>query len=281
MNSGIEGRLISGRYRVGPVIGSGAMSIVHAAEDMRLSRQVALKFVRHEDTGIWTERLFREAKAAARANHPAVVTVFGFGSDPDTGLDYVVMERLLGEDLAARLSREVRLPPQVVARLGVDLADALAHVHEAGVIHRDLKPANVFLAQRGLRKDELKLLDFGIARQLDMQTLTATGQIVGTIAYMAPEQLLDPKRVDARSDLYAAGVVMFECLSGQLPYAERNLPLLANRIVRAGGVDVSVLYGQAPTELLEIVGQCLRREPSDRFHTARALCDALLRITGG
>ncbi len=272
MPSSIEGLLLAGRYRLGQALGSGGMSVVYEAEDLRLSRRVAVKLLKAGGAEpALAERLFREAKAAARAEHPAVITVYGYGSDDETGLDYLVMERLEGESLAARIARDAPLDVAWVVRLGAELADALAHVHAAGVIHRDLKPANVFLARRGLRVDELKLLDFGIARQLDLHTLTAPGQVLGTLRYMAPEQLRDPKRIDARADLYALGVLLFECLCGRLPDdvgtgAELGRPELWTH-ARA-----------VPPALQVIVSRCLALDPSDRFADGRHVCDLLLAL---
>jgi serine/threonine protein kinase len=272
----IEGSLFAGRYRMGPVIGRGGMSIVHAAEDARLGRPVAIKLINSEQSLVLTERLFREAKAAARACHPAVVTVFGFGTDEATGRDYLAMERLLGEDLGARVARQGCLPIADVMRFGTEIADALAHVHEAGVVHRDVKPSNVYLAQRGLRVDEVKLLDFGIAKQLDLQTLTATGQIIGTRAYMAPEQIVDPRRVDPRSDIYALGMVLLECLIGRLPYRPDTVADLVSRVMIDDGPPLDELCADGPGPLVDILSRCLRRRASERFASARALCDSLI-----
>lgn len=255
------------------------MSTVWKAEDLRLSRLVAVKFSKQDRSVEFTERLFREAKAAARANHPAVITVFGYGTDNDTGLHYLVMELLHGEDLAVRLARETRLATAVLLRMAAEIADALARVHETGVVHRDLKPANIFLARRGLRIDEVKLLDFGVARQFDLQSLTATGEVLGTLAYMAPEQLLDSKCVDPRCDIYALGVVMFECLFGRRPYEAETLAQLAQHILNEDGPPLDLLsHLHLPPALVQIVLQCLRRDPHQRFASARLLCDALLAL---
>jgi serine/threonine protein kinase len=275
MDDELTGRLLAGRYRVGASIGSGAMSVVYEAHDLRLSRQVALKFIRGTHSAERSERLFREAKAAARANHPAVITVYGYGTDDDTGLDYLVMERLVGEDLATRLAAQQRLPSELVVRLGIELADAVAHVHDAGVVHRDLKPANVFLAHRGLRRDELKLLDFGVAHQLDLHTLTITGEVVGTLAYMAPEQLLGVKRADPSFDIYALGVIFYELLSGSLPGQAASLADVAQRAGDPSDTDLIPLQPYAAPALIEIIGSCLQNDARRRLATARNLCDAL------
>jgi len=278
MAGSIEGRLIAGRYRIDKLIGSGAMSLVYAALDLRLSRQVAIKFMRPTHSAELTERLFREAKTAARANHPAVVTVFNYGTDLDTQLNYIVMELLRGEDLATRLERETRLPVEAVLRIGSEIADVLAHLHQIRVIHRDLKPANIFLVQRGLRGEECKLLDFGVARELDLQSLTASGEVIGTLAYMAPEQIDSASQVDARSDIYALGVVLFECLVGERPYRAASIAEHASLVLTSKAPMLDERSAMLPAPLMQVVMRCLQREPSARFASARELCDALLSI---
>lgn len=279
MSFSLDGLLLDGRYRIGAEIGAGNMSVVREAEDLRLMRQVAVKFVRRGSPDERVERLFREAKAAARANHAAVVTVFGYGTDSDTGLHYLVMERLHGEDLARRMGHQGILRWQEAVRLGAEIADALDHVHRAGVVHRDLKPANVFLARRGLREDVVTLLDFGVARQLDLHTLTGSGEVVGTLAYMAPEQILDSRKVGACSDLYALGVLLYECMTGQLPPGAQSLLQLATQVMEGADRAISLTGTDAPAALSALLTQCLRRDPQERPASARALCDSLLRLS--
>lgn len=278
MSGTLEDALINGRYRIGAVIGRGGMSIVYEAEDLRLARRVALKVMRGDDCGVAAERLFREAKAAARAEHPAVITVFAYGSDESLGIDYLVMERLQGEDLATRIERNGALASERVVELGIQVADALAHVHEAGVLHRDLKPANVFLASRGVRTDEIKLLDFGVAKHQDMMTLTAPGQMLGTLRYMAPEQISNPAAVDARCDVYGLGVTLYECCCAQLPYAHGTALELAGRIVTGDATPLAQRRSDVPGPLCSLIERCMALRPSERFGSARALCDALIEL---
>ncbi|HKU42269.1 MAG TPA: serine/threonine-protein kinase [Polyangiales bacterium] len=268
--------ILDGRYRLVSLLGEGGMGRVFAAEDLRLGRRVAIKVVAEAaDDRMLGERLFREARAAARSDHPAVVTAFGYGSDPDLSVDYFVMERLIGETVGDRIQRVGPLPLDLLLRIALETCDALVAVHDAGVIHRDLKPNNLFLASRGPRADELKLLDFGVAKQLSLQTITTTGQIWGTPVYMAPEQLSDSKRVDARCDLYGLGAVMYECLTGQPPFAASNLIALAFKVVQEVAPDAGALRSDAPPALLEIVARCLRKDPQERFQHARHLQRAL------
>lgn len=271
------GTLLDGRYRLKSLLGAGGMGQVMEAEDMRLGRRVAIKVIHreHESDDVLAERLFREAKAAARTDHPAVVTTYGYGRDDELELSYLVMERLSGETLAQRLLTQGVLTPGLATRIGLELADALSAVHAAGVIHRDLKPANVFLATRGLRTDELKLLDFGVAKQLDMQTLTITGQLYGTPTYMAPEQLADAKRVDARSDLYSLGAVLYECLTGRPPFHGANAAVLIADILTGERASVRALRPDTPPALADVVERCLQRQPRERFQDAVSLRNAL------
>lgn len=254
------------------------MAFVYDAEDLTLGRHVAIKLVRDVGGELGCERLFREAKAAARANHPSVITIHGYGTDLDEGIDYLVMERLSGEDLGQRIARQGPLPLDFVLRIGVEVADALAAVHAIGVVHRDLKPRNVFLAQRGLRGEEIKLLDFGIAKHLDLQSITAPDQLIGTLPYMAPEQLLDAGDVGPASDIYALGVTLFECLSGVLPFSGEGPAELVSRVLEGKARALAPLRPDAPDALIAAVMRCLADEPEARFASAREVCSALQTI---
>jgi serine/threonine-protein kinase len=252
------------------------MGLVYEGEDIRLGRKVAVKVMREDgQDGTMGERLFREAKAAARAEHPAVVTTYGYGTDPELGISYVVMERLRGETLAQRIARSGPLPISFVRRVALETADALAAVHEAGVVHRDLKPSNIFLASRGLRVDDVKLLDFGVAKQLDLQTLTATGEVYGTPVYMAPEQLSDSKHVKPRCDLYSFGVVLFECLAGVPPFSAQSVPALISEILFGPEPILRKLRADVSEDLAAVVARCMRRRADERFFDARAICKVL------
>lgn len=275
------GTILDGRYRMGAMLGEGGMGRVFAAEDLRLGRHVAIKLVRNnEEDPTLGERLFREARAAARADHPAVITAFGYGTDPDLDVDYLVMERLNGETVGQRIERVGPLSLELALRIGVETCDALIAVHDAGVIHRDLKPNNIFLALRGQRVDQITLLDFGVAKQASLQTLTATGQIWGTPIYMAPEQLSDSKRADARSDIYSLGAVLFECLTGRSPFAGSNAVALAHDITHRVLPDVRAQRMDLPEALAAIVERCLRKNSDKRYQDARALYATLREVVG-
>lgn len=273
----LQDTLLDGRYRLASPLGRGGMSIVYAAEDLELGRQVAVKLLLQDGDEILAERLFREARAAAASNHPAIVTVYAHGLDPQTGLCYLVMERLSGMDLQARLAREGALPIPLVQTIGVEVADVLSEVHTRGIVHRDLKPANIFLGHRGRHRDEIRLLDFGVAKQLGMMTLTRPGQLVGTWGYMAPEQLLE-QPVDPRTDLYALGLVLYECLTGVRPFSGVSLPKLAQATLHHEVSPPQRARPDAPDSLCHLILGCLHREPDARIQSAAALRDALVAV---
>ncbi|HEU4533938.1 MAG TPA: serine/threonine-protein kinase [Polyangiaceae bacterium] len=291
-----EGSVVAGAYRLGAQIGSGANGVIHAA--VRLSDQtpVALKLLRlavaHD--ALASDRLRREAEAMGLAWHPNVVELYDHGLLPD-GTAYLVMELLRGESLANRLQRQVRMTSEELLPVALSLCDALGAVHAAGVIHRDLKPSNIFLVDRGEDKPTaVKLLDFGIARVEWAETrITMAGSAVGTPGYMSPEQEGGREgAVDARTDLYALGAVLHECLTGvtpRLPDEEESEP---NRsLTPASGIQRAAPTGSAehwPAKLREalaghpheqawhdILSGALAREPRDRFVDARAMRKAI------
>lgn len=270
--------ILDGRYRLDGVLGEGGMGRVYLAEDLRLGRKVAVKVLsgRHGQDPALCERLFREAKAAARANHPAIITVFGYGTDAKTNVSYLVMERLEGQTVEERIEQSGPLSVADALKVGAQLADAIDAVHQVGVIHRDLKPSNVFLATRGMRVDDVKLLDFGVAKLVDMNTLTATGQIFGTLQYMAPEQLQDTKRVDELVDLYALGAVIYECLCGEPVFAHGNDAQVAAQVLFGTITPASQRRRDVPQALDALVMRCLARGKQDRPKSAREVRDALL-----
>jgi serine/threonine protein kinase len=269
------GILLDGRYRFKTMLGEGAMGKVFLAEDVQLSRRVAVKVLHDGTDDEHLERLFREARACARSDHPAIVTMYGYGTCPDHDASYVVMEYLQGETVAERIARLGSLPHELVLRIALETADALAAAHSANVIHRDIKPSNIFLAARGRRVDEIKLLDFGVAKQLDLDTLTATGQVYGTPAYMAPEQLLDSKRVAPSCDLYALGAVLWECLTGSRPIDAPNMIALVAAIQFGPELSARELGSDVSPALAAVITRCLRKRPEDRFADAQSMRAAL------
>ena len=239
---------ISGRYEIRKRLGHGGMATVYLAEDRELGRPVAVKILADNLAGDdhLRKRFKREARLAAKLDHPNVVQVYDVGEEGDR--PFIVMELIDGGTLADRLDRPRGLSPNDRIPLLQQLCEGLGHAHERGLIHRDIKPQNLLI-----RKVDgcLKIADFGIARAAEETRLTQTGRVVGTDRYMAPEQLSDGK-VTPATDVYACGVVMDETLPS----------------------------GRRPPEVTEIVERCLREDPRDRFEDATALGEALLTVNG-
>ncbi len=269
-------RIIDGRYRLLHRIGTGGMAEVYEAEHRYTRQRVALKFVPYSRVALHPEiEAITEAEASvcAAVEHPAVVHVIDAGRT-DTGDLYVAFELLAGQDLESAFF-EGRLTPSDVVRVAVETAQALGAVHRAGFVHRDIKPANVFLANEGGGRDRVKLLDFGVARALDCDHLT--GCTVGTLEYMSPEQAMS-ESVDARSDIYGLGAVMFRGLTGRPPHRAESVVALVRDIVREPPPPTAELRPDLPEELCFIVDRCLSRHPEDRWQSVQDLGQALLLI---
>ncbi|MEU7414863.1 serine/threonine-protein kinase [Streptomyces sp. NPDC042638] len=244
-------QVLAGRYRLDTVIGSGGAGDVHRGFDLRLKRAVAVK-VFHVGTEVGTEEGFRnEAVILARLQHPGLVTVYDAGRH--NGRDYVVMELIEGPTLKERIAARP-LAPGEAAAIGADLARALAHAHEAGIVHRDVKPSNIILDMSG----RPHLTDFGISRLLDSTTRTATGVLVGTAAYLSPEQVLG-QSVGPPADVYALGLVLLECITGRLEYDGGPLEAAIARLHRR-----PELPGFLPERLAALVRDMTALEVSAR-----------------
>ncbi|AQP44048.1 hypothetical protein RPIT_03810 [Tessaracoccus flavus] len=244
MNSTFDplvGQVLDGRYEIVAKVARGGMATVYRARDLRLSRAVAVKVMRSDlgEDDEFAAKFDREARSAAVLSHPNVVSVFDQGSS--AGQPYIVMEYIEGETLRRIISREAPLPPHRALELFEQIAAALACAHESGVVHRDIKPENVMLTSRG----QVKVADFGLARQVGSPQMTATGVLVGTASYLPPE-LVTHSRPDGRSDIYSAGVVLFELLTGKKPHTGENNYQIAYRHVN---VDI-----EKPSERLAEIG---------------------------
>ena len=269
MSTQAEARLVAGRYRLGPVIGRGAMGVVHRAHDERLGRDVAVKFLRndlaaHESV---RDRFEREAMSAARLLHPNVVTVFDSGEED--GEPHIIMECLPGRTLAD----ELREGPQTVERtreMAIEVLSALSAAHELGIVHRDIKPANLLITEHG----SFKVGDFGIAKSVDGLDQTETGEILGTAAYLAPERI-EGQAATSRSDLYSLGVVMYEALTGAKPFVGDNPAAIAYAVHDCDPVPVRDLRPDADPDLVAVVERAMARNPDERFDSADAMAEAL------
>ena len=271
-------RVLRERYRLDTKIGEGGMGVVYRGVDLALDRTVAIKLTRAPpgaDPGNST-RFLREVKSAAKIRHEHVVEVFDVGEDLGGDLFYV-MELLEGESLSRRLKRERRLSPAAAVHVAAQVCEALAAAHDGGVIHRDLKPANVMLLRRGRDDAYVKLIDFGISKTADPGAIpTRTGELVGTIGYMAPEQIRGD-RVDARTDLYALGVMLYRALTGDDVFEDRGLPAAVHDHLETAPMKLRQRAPDAgiPAALDAAVLRCLAKRPEDRFDSASAAAAAL------
>ena len=278
--SGLIGRTIAGRYRVLSLLGEGGMGAVYLAEHLLIGREVALKRLHPElaADAKAVARFQREARAAAATGHEHIVEILdlGFGED---GAPFLVMELLRGASLAKTIARDRRLAPERACRiLGQTLA-ALDAVHAHGIVHRDLKPDNILLTRRKGDLDFVKVVDFGISkiRREDEQglDLTRTGVMLGTPYYMSPEQARGMRDLDHRVDLFAAGVILFETLAGQLPFEGANYHALLQSILSGKHRPIAELRPELPPELAAIVERAIRTSPEERFPSAQAMAAAL------
>jgi eukaryotic-like serine/threonine-protein kinase len=278
------GQVVDGKYKVDGVLGAGGMGIVVSAMHLTLEEPVALKFMTlGEGRGDTTTRarFLREAKAARKLTSAHVARVFDVGQLP-TGEPFIVMELLRGTDLAKHLKNQGRLSPAETVHHMLEVCDAIREAHALGIIHRDLKPQNMFLAERPGGQSLIKVLDFGIAKSLETSetdpSLTTSQNVVGSPVYMSPEQLRASKHVDGRTDIWSLGVIMFELLTGGLPFAGDSVMELGMRIMTAPAPKVADLRDDVPVGLAEIVGRCLEKDPEARFATATDLATALKRF---
>ena len=262
------GRL--GPYRVLKVLGHGGMGVVFLAEDAKLKRKVALKAMLPSvaQNASSAVRFGREARAMARVKHPHVATVYQV--DEDQGVPYLAMELLVGEPLDALLKRQPILPIPEVLRIGREIAEGLAAAHHRGLIHRDIKPGNIWLeSDEGSRQRAatVKILDFGLARsgETDVQ-LTQSGAIVGTPAYMAPEQARGTT-VDGRCDLFSLGVVLYRMATGQLPFKGIDTVSTLMAIASDEPTPPQTINVEISAELSDLILKLLAKDPADRFGT--------------
>ncbi|MBN2495621.1 MAG: serine/threonine protein kinase [Deltaproteobacteria bacterium] len=280
----LDNRVV-GPYRLEEVLAEGGMGVIFQAEHIRLGRKVALKMLRPEYATNRTAiaRFFREARAVNAIHHEHIIEITDFIEEAE-GDNYYVMELLEGKSLKELLASTGALPVPRALSIGLQIADALQAVHEAGIVHRDLKPSNVFLIHRYDNPDYVKLLDFGVAKVLDQPEddihRTVDGTVLGTAAYMSPEQAMG-RPVDARTDIYSLGVVIFEMLTGQLPIDGDNFSEIISRKLSQEPLRPSQLPGpgsRVPDTLEKILMQCLMRDPSARFASMAELNFALRRV---
>jgi eukaryotic-like serine/threonine-protein kinase len=277
-------------YRITGKIGAGGMGVVWQAVDTRLDREVALKFLPTEAMTVTSrrERFVREAKSASALNHPNIVTIYEINSD--AGADFIAMELVRGRSLAELLSERKRLSPDEVVRYALQIAEGFGKAHRAGIVHRDIKPGNIMITEDGL----IKILDFGLAKLSEAPTapsnpagdltvtapLTAAGSTIGTAGYMSPEQAMGD-HVDARSDVFSIGVVLYELLSGKRPFLGASHAEIMRAVLSSEPIPLRSISANVPERLAQIVQQCLERAPDARFSTAVQLGRALRLLESG
>ena len=263
--------IVDDRFELHSVAGRGGMGVVYRATDRALGREVAVKILQASDAES-CERFLREALLLATMAHPGIVRHVAHGYTA-SGEPYLAMEWLSGEDLSERLQRG-RLSVDETVHLGSDIAESLAYAHGQGVVHRDLKPANVFLLGRDL--SEVRLLDFGIAHlQSGESHATRTGTVIGTPAYMAPEQARGERGLDGRADLFSLGCVLYECLTGRAPFVASSAMAVLIKVLLEEPPPLSELRRELPPGLVRLVEQLLSKDPADRLPSAAAAKQAL------
>jgi serine/threonine-protein kinase len=266
LDAGALERPMLGRYQVEKELGKGAMGVVYLGKDSKIGRVVAIKTMalsqefEGEELTDARERFFREAETAGRLQHQIIVTIFDAGEEHD--LAYIAMEFLKGKDLADFCKTGQLLPPARVLSIVARVAEALAYAHRQNVVHRDIKPANIMYESGS---DTVKVTDFGIARITD-SSKTRTGLVLGTPSFMSPEQIAG-KKVDGRSDLYSLGVMLFQMLTGVLPFRGDSMAELMYKIANEAAPDIRVLRKDASERLANVVALSLGKRPESRYQS--------------
>ncbi|MFJ3882794.1 protein kinase [Streptomyces sp. NPDC090077] len=284
------GSLAGGRYQLRDLLGEGGMASVYLAYDSALDRQVAIKTL-HSELGreaSFRERFRREAQAVAKLSHTNIVSVFdtgegtvtfGSGGGDEAVMPYIVMEYVEGQPLGSVLDADVRqygaMPADKALKVTSDVLAALETSHEMGLVHRDIKPGNVMMTKRGV----VKVMDFGIARamQSGVTSMTQTGMVVGTPQYLSPEQALG-RGVDARSDLYSVGIMLFQLLTGRIPFDADSPLAIAYAHVQEEPVAPSTVNRSITPAMDALVARALKKNPNERFPTAAAMRDEIIRV---
>ena len=268
---------IIGKYELRAQLGRGAMGVVYEAFDTVIERKVALKVLRTdvfaaEQLPDVRARFKREAHSAGKLSHPNIVTIFDYGEHE--GAPYIVMDLMSGQELSRRLEAGARLPLAETVKIIADLLSALSYAHESGVVHRDIKPSNLFL----LRDGTLKVVDFGVAR-IESSELTETGAILGTPAYMSPEQFLGLP-VDGRSDLFSVGVILYHLLTGDRPFSGSPTTIM-QKVLRQEPIEPTALNPTLAPDWDTVIKRALAKKPEQRFQSARQFADAIRFVMEG
>ncbi|MDQ3036859.1 MAG: protein kinase [Myxococcota bacterium] len=282
--SRLVGSLVAGKYRVKRLLGHGGMGSVYKAENVAIGRTVALKVLHTHlaDDGTTLARFQREARIAASAGHAHIVEMLDMGVEP-TGAPYIVMEYVRGQSLAKLLKEGPPLEPARAVQIAGGILAGLAAVHARGIVHRDLKPENVMLTTKGGSSDFVKIFDFGISTFIDAvldpsgpNDLTPSGRTMGTPFYASPEQLQGERGRDARVDIWAVGVLLYEMLAGHKPFDRPNFPELCRSILEAKPAPLARVRAGLPAGLDAVVQRALSKHPEERFQNAAQMAAALV-----
>jgi serine/threonine-protein kinase len=279
----VPGQVVGGKWRIVAPLGRGGMGAVYEGQNISIGKRVALKFIdaefaRQPDLA---SRFQREAEAASLVESAHIVHIFDSGTT-ETGLPYIVMELLRGEDLRARLRRMGRLPHQEAVHIVAQTLRGLHRAHEAGIVHRDLKPDNIFLVDRDDDPLFAKIVDFGISKMarrpgtVDTGTLTRQGVVLGTPFYMSPEQAQALPNLDLRTDLWSVGAILYECLTGKPPHGGDAYEQIIISICTTDAPPLQSIDASIPEQLAGVVHRALSRDPARRFQSAREMLDALV-----
>ncbi|HEY8074963.1 MAG TPA: serine/threonine-protein kinase [Labilithrix sp.] len=281
-----DGRRV-GEWRIGRVLGEGGMGAVVEAQHMTTGALAAIKFLHPDRTreADMLTRFRREAQVCSELDDEHIVRVLGSGR-AENGYEYIVMERLEGDDLAQIVARGAPIAVADAVRWVRDAARGIAVAHKRGIVHRDLKPGNLFLTHRPDGSTVVKILDFGISKlmtaaQMDASTLTTTGTMLGSPNYMAPEQLTSPREVDARCDVWALGAILYRLIAGRPPFDGETLPVVFVAILQAPHTSLMKIRADVPPALSYLVDRCLDKDPDARIPSADAVEQALGDIERG
>ena len=279
-----KGDVVSGKYRIEKILAEGGMGVVFEATHLQLDEKVAIKFLRTEFTGPQAGelagRFLREARASAKIKSEHVVRVHDVGST-EAAAPYIVMEFLTGKDLDQIVSSHGVLPVQQAVDYVLQACEALAEAHNIGIVHRDLKPANLFLTHRADGSACVKVLDFGISKFKDATGntpdlgMTKTHAVMGSPRYMSPEQMRSSKDVDARADIWAIGIILYELLGGEVPFNGESMPQICASILEETPKNLRTLRPEVSAELEAVVSKCLAKKPDARFANIAHLAQAL------
>ncbi|MBI5537679.1 MAG: protein kinase [Deltaproteobacteria bacterium] len=277
------GETISGKYRIDRVIGAGGMGVVVQAMHLQLEQRVAIKFLLPDavQNPEVVTRFAREARAAAKVQGEHIVRVMDV-AQLETGIPYMVMEYLEGSDLSDVLKSRGQLPIEEAVGYVLEACEAVADAHAQGIVHRDLKPANLFLARRSDRSTVLKVLDFGISKAMpgaagssSEMSLTKTSAVMGSPLYMSPEQMRSTRTVDARTDIWALGVILYELLTRKVPFESDAMPELCAMILTEPPRPIASLRPDVPAALATAIETCLHKAPDERYQSVAELAAAI------